>query len=367
MFDKKFLNLYTFYTGFLFTNALAMSLTYLYFIYIRNLSYTQVLTADLIEYSSAVILLLILRKLSTKIGLTTAVVFSIIKFLLLYNLTSEYQLYLSRMLVGFNMVFFSVCYNINHYKLTQKDKVGLSSGLLFSVGPILGIIIPLIKGFIVDRYGFGFIFIIATILTLILFYMVNKIENMKIKFSLSDTLKRLKGLRSILFFEGLIESIIFSIIPLITLFYIKTPIELGLFSSFLALIAFFGNLLFGKISDGMKSRKSFLYILPTFIALSIVSLGFSKDVYSWVIFSGLAGFFLSLSWPFMIALVVDKHPIVEESMISREFMLNFGRIIGMVIFISMFVAFNNPYIGLIVMGALSFIYPLFVKIKQVYS
>ena len=366
MFGKKFLNLYTFYIGFLFTNALAMSLTYLYFIY-RGLSYTQILVADLIEYSSAVLLLLILRKLSTKTGLVIAVTFSIAKFLLLYSLTSEYQLYLSRILVGMNMVFFSVCYNINHYRLTQKDKIGLSSGLLFSIGPILGILIPGIKGFIVDKYGFEFIFIITAVLALILFYMITKVENVRINFSLFDLFKSIKGLRMILFFEGLIESIIFSIIPLITLIYIKTPIKLGLFSSILAFAAFFGNLLFGKISDRMRNRKSFLYILPTFIALSVLSLGFSKDIYSWIMFSALAGFFLSLSWPFMIALVVDKYPKVEDSMIPREFMLNFGRIIGMTIFISIFIVFNNLYLGLIIMGLLSFIYPIFIRVKKVYN
>jgi len=107
--------------------------------------------------------------------------------------------------------------------------------------------------------------------------------------------------------------------------------------------------------------------LPTFVALSVLSLGFSKDIYSWVTFSALAGFFLSLSWPFMIALVVDKYPKVEDSMIPREFMLNFGRIIGMAIFIAIFASFNNPYLGLIVMGLLSFIYPIFVRIKKVYN
>ncbi len=366
MFNKKFSYLYTFYVTYVFIHILAFSLSYLYFIE-KGLSYIQILIGDFIVFASVLIGLLIFKRLLTKAGLMIAIIFSIMQFLILYNLTSQYQFYISRVLLGLNLIFFSVCYNISHFRLTKKSDIGLSSGLMFAIGPIIGILIPGFKGFIVEKHGFEFIFIIAVILELFLFYILTKVESYKIEFSIVDLLKKLKGLRLILFFEGLVESVPFSIIPLVTLLYIKTPIKLGLFSSYLAIIGFIGNLIFGKISDAIKNRKWFLYILTSLLSLSVIGLGFSWSIYSWAIFTGLVGLLLTLSWPFMTALVVDKYPKVEESMISREFILNFGRTFGLMIFIATFSLFDNIYLALIIIGLLFLIYPLLIKINKIYK
>jgi len=86
------------------------------------------------------------------------------------------------------------------------------------------------------------------------------------------------------FFQGISSKVNYTIIPIFTLFFIKTPVGFGNFFGYLALVAALASLINGYISDKMKSRKHFSIYSAQLAVISFLPLAFAENPYSWAIF-----------------------------------------------------------------------------------
>ena len=125
----------------------------------------------------------------------------------------------------------------------------------------------------------------------------------------------------------------YSLIPIFSLFFLKTPRQFGNFFGYLAIIAAIAALFNGYISDKIKSRKAFFYFFTSLAVISFLPLPFIKDIYYWGIFAGISSLCMNLANPFWFTYSLDyyKDLGVEKTMALREVFLNSGYILTLLI------------------------------------
>ena len=358
--------IYPFYVSFLIAGGFAWALANLWFLK-NDYSYFQIVTFSLTTFATAVILITLFKELSPALFIRIGVILSMVSSLLLLKFYSGLQPYLIAAISGANMLFLWGPYNIVHFKATRRDQKAFSSSLIFFISPILNIFLPILTGLIAASFGFQINFIVGFLLFILPLSLSYGLPSYKIKYNIAEDLKKISKLRPFLLIEGFWETTIFTAIPIFTLFFIKTPKELGILMAYVAAISAVVSLVFGKVSDKYKKRTPFLYPLTILLTLSTIGLAFATTLTSWIIFVTAISVLTTLVQPFMTALVVDVYPDPSSTMIPREFLLNLGRFIGVLTILGSLLLFDSPKIAFIILGLTLFLYPILLFQKRVYK
>jgi hypothetical protein len=341
-----------------------------------GLSTNQIILGAGLAYLGQFLIMIVFSKkigknLSAYLSWRLALVCFSVYLLLIINLESVYQYYLASFFNGFTTFLFFVYYNTAHFKNTADGKTSHSSALMFSVGPMISVFAPLAAG-IAAEYKYNLVWFLSGIFLLIPYFLIKKQQNFKIKRSLSDSFREIKSTRIFIFIEGIWESLIFGIIPIYTLFFLKTPLNYTTFIAYLAFISVLANLLLGRFSDKVQKRAIFIYPITILLAGAtfIFPLATTNLVY-WIIATGIVQFMLPMFWNISTAMVVDSHSDLGSSMFGREIMLTSGRIIGMTVAILSFSLEKTPFYIFFFLGTVMIFYPMVLfwraKIKKHYS
>jgi len=163
-----------------------------------------------------------------------------------------------------------------------------------------------------------------------------------------------------------------ALIPIYTLYFIKTTLGYGSFLAYLSLLSVFATLLIGRLSDKLQKRIIFLY--PVTITMAVVSLLFpfaTQNFTLWVILSGLISFIIPLFWNFSTAIVIDTSPNLGVSIPGRELVLALGRFLGLIFVLISFLYEKEPFFIFIFLGCVILLYPIFLfwssKIRKKYQ
>lgn len=344
------------------------------YFYKIGLQFDQIMLGSMLTFIS--ILILIIFKASNFLKAKTAWIFaillSIVYLLLVMNIKSSFQFYLASFIGGGTTFFFCVFYNLAHFKSTQEGTVGHSSAIMFSIGPIISIAAPFLAGISAES-NYNLIWIFSFLFFLVAIYFCRFPENFSMKYALRSAISEIKATRLFIFIEGVWEAMVFGIIPVFTLFFIKTPVGYGSFLVYLALSSVLANLLLGRFTDRIKKRTIFLY--PITFLLSAITFAFplaTANLTAWIIFTGTLQFLLPLFWNVTTAMVVDAHPNLELAIPGRELMLTLGRILGMSLAFLSFAIEKTPFYIFFFLGAVMFLFPMIlfyrknIKKKHIY-
>ena len=111
-----------------------------------------------------------LNKYGFRRALRTSVILGVLFYLIFYFLNKDNLGYLIPLSV-FILIFYRLCYwlpyHIDFAKFSDKKNRGRQVSIFFATRWMFGIFIPLISGFIIMRFGFDVLFIIAIILYLV--------------------------------------------------------------------------------------------------------------------------------------------------------------------------------------------------------
>ncbi len=368
--NTKFKTLFIFYISYIWFIIFSRSILPTHFLK-EGLTFSQMLIGSILNFSAAVILLLIFTKFSAKVAWRLAPIANFIYILLIIHIFHPLQFYAGSFIDGFSIYFFFVFYNIAHFEYTHKSRVGHSSGLLTSVGPVINILAPLLAGYLIQT-NTPLFWVSSGIFFLITLLLVNKQEDFEIKYSIKGALTEIKSTRLFIFLEGIWEAMVFSIIPIFSLFFIKSPLNYGLFIAYLGLMGALATFLLGRFTDKIQKRSVFLY--PITISMAIATFLFAKatnNVLMWIFLSGIIQFILPIFWNLSIAMVVDTQANIKLAMIGREFLLNSGRVIGLLVALFSFNLEKRPFSIFIILGLVMMVYAglLFwrTKISKKYS
>jgi MFS family permease len=288
----------------------------------------QMIAGRMFVFVAAFLMIFALRKFKSRTAWLIACFLNFIFIIFAYTVTSLTQFYLIFFLSGSAMFFFYVFYNIAHFQNASRGKIGYASAVMFSVGPVIGIFAPLLSGYLIEKKIFWF-WALVICFFLIAVFAVARQNNFSLDFKLKAAFSEIKATRIFIFLQGIWEALTFGIIPIFTLYFIKSPLGYGAYIAYLALIAVGANLLLGHLTDRIKKRAVFLYPLTICMAIITALFFFAvRDLRLWIILSSLLQFLIPLFYNISTAMVVDAHSDLEQAMPARELVLAAGRFLG---------------------------------------
>lgn len=340
---KKFFRLLGLFISWLWFVKFTSSILPIHFIQ-EGLTPAQIVLNPLFAFLAIGIVTIFRTNYSAKKSWYLSVVFYLIYILAIIKIFSPLEFYTIALLYGLSGVFFFVPYNIAHFENSPKHRTGISSAIMFNVWPAIGIGAPFIAG-IIAQVNFIYVWIASTIFGLIPLFLTRKQDDFKIKYSITKALRELKATRIYIFLFGFWDSLNQAIIPIYTLFFIKSPLYYGAYLAYLSLIAVLANFLVGHFTDKIQKRSVFLY--PVAFLTGIATLMFifaTENITYWIIASGVIQLFVPVLTNLSTALVVDSHQDLRLAMPGRELLLSIGRVIGLFLVFLSFVFEKTPFI-----------------------
>lgn len=370
MYKKDFNKLLIFYFLFILFITFTKSTLPTYFLK-SGFSFRDIILGNILFFCAQIIAIVTIKKLSSRVSWYLALSTFLAFIILIIDIIIPLQFYLAFFISGLYLFFFFVFYNIAHFENTPQERRGESSAVMFSVGPIINVVAPLLSGFL-SEINMSLLWMFSGILFLVCVYLVKLQKDFQINYTIKGALSEIKATRVFIFIEGIWEALVFGVIPVYTLFFIKTPLNYGAFISYLGLASIVSNILLGKFTDKIQKRSIFLY--PTTILMALVTFLFplaTTSIYLWIVLAGAISLILPIFWNISTAMVIDYDSNLKLAIPGRELVLGVGRVCGLILtFISFSIEKSPKYIFLI-LGTVMLFYPLNLywntKIKKNYQ
>ncbi len=308
------------------------------------------------------------KNINVKKAIFFGILCSALGVLVLVKIFSPVQLYLSAIFGALNILFFWVPFNTMYFKYSSEEKRGLNSGILFLINPIIGITLQPLAGIIAEKFSFETMFLIGMVMYLIPLFLVKIIPNFNLDLNIKNELHNLK-FNWTTFFQGMASRVNYTLVPIYTLFFIKTPMGFGNFFGYLSLITVIAAIFNGHISDKMKNRKYFFYLFLSLTALSFLLLAFSSSPYYWGIFAGISGLCFSLTNPFWFTYNLDHYREigVEKTIILREVFLDIGYTVSLLVVLVVYYFTFSTKISLMIISILCCFMPVVSYLQGAYQ
>lgn len=339
---RNFLNLFLFYSSFVWFYTFSYSVLPTH-LFAQGVTFKELVAGQLIRFAAQLLVIPFLIYITARVSWLLALISSFLYIFLSIKLTSVNQFYVASIFNGFNVSLFYIFYNIAHFKNTPKDKTGFSSGLMFGVPIIIGVVTPLLSGYL-KSISEGLVWSLSALFFLVTVFFIKFQRDFKINFNLKTAMTATAPIRIYMFLEGFWEALVFGFIPIYTLFFIKTSLGYGAYLSYIALVGAIAGLVLGKLTDKIKKRSIFLYPITIIMAATtLFFIGATNNLVMWLIITGVIQFFLPLFWNIITAFVVDIQPNLELAFVGREIYLAAGRFTGLGFVFLSFVFEPKPF------------------------
>ncbi|MFH1125876.1 MAG: hypothetical protein V1703_02015 [Candidatus Altiarchaeota archaeon] len=327
----------------------------------------QIISFYLIHYLTILSVTMFLRKIRVFSLIKISLFLCALGYLLVYSLKGIIGFSMIPILFGLAAPLFWIPYNITYFRFTKSDSKALLSGFLFLVTPLLNTVVPFASGVIIESFGFRMIFLISIMTVLIaLAYTIVVGDQKTLDLDYWRAIRRTKGVRTLVWIEGVWQGVAWTCIPLMTFDFINSGLKYGAFLSYLGIVGAVSVLLLCKISDKLRNRTFFILPVVTLASIVTIAGGFTQTFGGWVLINGLISFFIAMTSPFTISVILDKAGDVRDSMVSREFFLNTGRTIGVVVILLSYHFFRSLNYALIAAGLVLILYPVVLMAKRLY-
>ena len=362
---KDFKNIYSTQAFFSASSILGWTLVYLYLV-LKNFTYIDLAIFTVIIYITPLFILSKTHKMNSLTSMKLGIILKILTFIAVILAQDMRGLAITGALLGASRVFYWIPYNV-HLMSLGKNNAGLLSGMAFALPAFFQIALPAIGGFFAELYGFTFVFAISGLLLLGSFWRTSKVStNEIIDFDCNASWNNSPGIKTLMLIHGFWQSVNWTAVPLITIFFIKNPIHFGTFFTYLGVIGALSSIVLGHKTDKNKNRQKIIY--PTVIALGIATFvsGISAGFIFWIIARGIISFFDNIANPFVFSIVVDNHKNLHHSFIAHEMSIAIGRTLGaLAVLVS--IVIGNIYLSLMAAGIVYLIFPIVLKKKNIYG
>jgi hypothetical protein len=325
---SKFLKILFLLIAYAWFSNFGRSILPLYFLE-NGLTIAQIVLGPFLMFFALTLSVFIFRSFRVKKIWYLAIFLNAIYMALVFNVT-PYSYYLGSIILGISSFFFWVPYNIAYFNNTAKNRIGISSSIMSNVWPLVGMVASILAGYLA-QINYVLIWIFTAIFCLFPLILINKQDNFVVKYSVREALSEIRSTRIFIFFHGFWDTVN-QLIPIFSLFFIKTPLYFGVYLAYLSLISILANFLLGHFTDKIGKRSVFLY--PVVIFAGIITLLLSiavKDIALWIIVTGAIQFISPIFGNLSTALVVDAHEDKTKAMAGREILLSGGRVLGLIL------------------------------------
>ncbi|MEM4720091.1 MAG: hypothetical protein QXZ30_01470 [Candidatus Bilamarchaeaceae archaeon] len=269
---------------------------------------------------------------------------------------------LSFFIYGFSVFLFWVPFNILYFR-GAVNSAATSSTLYFSVSGLLSILLSVVGGLVLQRWGGFSFFLISALLFLPVVFLIFLLKEEQYKNNLNSCIKETKGFRTLNFLEGTTTGVLAGG-TIVSLSLLDQPFYLGIFIAFVTIFSILASFFMSYLSDKTKKRKLYINIFSVMTSLSTILMFFYSNVITWAAFSGIRNFFSALFWPFTTAILVDNKRDLSLLMSGREIFLNVGRVFGISVVILSIYALGDVRFSFVFLGFLLLLYPFVLSFKK---
>lgn len=310
------------------TQAFAIQLTMsVFYPFLRmRFSFAELSLQSLVQYGLPLILLPFVRVIWVRRFVFFAFAVSVLRMLFVSRVSTPLELYVAAAMAGCMLVFFWVPYEITYFR--ERTRHGNASAWYFATGSAAGITAPLLGGVIADHFGYPPLFFLAAIVMVIPFMLARRLPDEPIRETLGASLRSLKGIHSLLVFDGFLLSTSMCLTGLSLLTFTNTATAFGTVSSVAALVATLVSFSAAQMSDRRGSRLGWIVWTSALSSLLVLALGWQTSF--WWFSLVLIGYTCvrTLAQPIINALPMDLHSDHTKLYIGRQFLLNAGRVVG---------------------------------------
>lgn len=143
---KRFVLLFSLYIAFLWYLSFSRSVLPTHFL-AEKITFSQMTIGLFLTFIGHLIFLIFVKKSFAKLSWILAPIIMLVYVLMVIKIFSPLQFFLASLITGSTLFFFFIPYNIAHFETTPKHRTGLSSALMFSVGPLIGVVGPVFAGY----------------------------------------------------------------------------------------------------------------------------------------------------------------------------------------------------------------------------
>lgn len=266
--------------------------------------------------------------------------------------------------IGLGSFLFWVPFNVMYFSTSKGHEAKMGS-IYFSMASAFGLIIPLLSGFIISDFGFKELFMIDSLLYMAMAFSLFIFEKSKHVHNLKDCLNELKGFKTLIFIEGIYGGGLTAILMVVPLLYFSKPVELAVFLSATTIFSIIASLVASHLSDKNRKRKKYVSSFGTGLAVATFLGTFASTASLWYLAVSARNFFATLFWPFTTTILVDNKRHMVKSMVGREWLLNVGRFLGLVI-VFVCTLYANILLSMAFLGLVIALYPLIIELKKMH-
>ncbi len=288
-------------------------------------------------------------------AMETSLVFLIGYYVALMFLEGWYVVLLPPILFGVYMAAFWVPYNALIMHITSRKKRGAVVGVYFLIFPLVSTVAPLAGGLIIGASSYQVLFAIAAIIStanLVFVAGLRVFSTIRERIIIPELLQSLKlnlvgrvhidldlkgvdwRIKMALFAEGVQDGIFWVLVPLVSFEFAKSEVVV---SGYLSLFAFWGavtTVALGYLSDRLKDRAYIVRVGAAFGTVSVMFAAYSQSAEEYLSAMSMAYFWIAMIPSFLFTMLVDKlERYKKKGVLVREFFLNGGRCLGVLVII----------------------------------
>lgn len=251
-----------------------------------------------------------------------------------------------------------VPYNIDFAKFTSKEDRGKGVGFVEATLSLVGIVTPIIAGWVVLKLGFNVLFLIGVVIFLVSYFPLIKLPKTREKFTWKNSQffrkiceKKNRKLAWFFFLDGAEGVLAVFVWPIFIYELLEgNYLEIGAISSLVVLFTIFLQLLAGKITDKKRNKfietGGFLYALGWFLKIFAIT---AFHVFIFDAFHRFMKVFYRIPLDTLVfETAFNQKHLIDEFNLFRQFYLGLGRIAMtiLVLILSIFITSINWIFGL---------------------
>lgn len=367
--NREFRRIYVIQVMMAVADAMAMNFMVLYLV-TKGFRLDQLLLATTLAFAVPVFAIACMRRARAKVSFTIAFLVKIVAYLVALLWVDPVTLnfiYITNALV---LVFFWVPYNLEFFSYATEKTHAYSGSVAIVIYPLVAMVVPPVAAYTWHAHGFtsNMLISICILAGLIVYVLTSRsIKFRSFDYRITESLRNLKGYRTLFALQGFWEASSFVGVPVFTLLFIETELRLGFFFSYLGVLSVIATIMLARLSDRRRRRTAFLYPTVILAAGATISLGLARSTVLWVMLVGLLNFTSIMTTPFLIAVALDAKVRGINMWSGRELLLNLGRSLGSCSILLVYRSGMDYRLAFIVLGGALLLYPVLLRVKRIYT